>query len=172
MKQGYVQVYTGDGKGKTTAAIGLAVRAAGNGMRVYIGQFMKTGDYSEIAALGRFPEIVVEQYGVPGWVWAGKVTAEQRAAAAKGFERARQALLEDDFEVVIIDEVNMAVWFGLIEVESVLELIRLKPKEKELVLTGRRAHEQVMEAADLVSEMCEKKHYYVKGVPARKGIEM
>ncbi len=170
-RRGCVQVYTGEGKGKTTAALGLALRASGHGLPVYIGQFMKGQDYGELHALPLLRTVTVEQYGDPGWVHSGHVTEAQRALARTGLEKARAALTGGAYRIVILDEINMAVWFGLLPVESVLELIAQRPPETELVLTGRRADPRILERADLVTEMREVRHYYASGVPARIGIE-
>lgn len=171
MQRGCFQVYTGNGKGKTTASLGLAVRAAGNGFAVYIGQFMKGQDYGELHALPRHPEITLEQYGEPGWVHKGKVKPEQRAQAEAGLAKARDALASGSYRVVILDELNMALWFELLPLPAVLELIDARPEATELILTGRNAAPEVMERADLITEMREVKHYYNAGVPARRGIE-
>lgn len=168
---GYFQVYTGDGKGKTTAALGLALRAAGRGYRVYLGQFMKGQDYGELHSLPLLETVTHEQYGDVGWVYKGKVTEAQRAAAHEGLRKGREALESGEYRIVILDEINMALWFELISLEEVLELIRKRPPQVELVFTGRRAHEEVVARADLVTEMREVKHYFSQGVPARKGIE-
>jgi cob(I)alamin adenosyltransferase len=170
-EQGYFQVYTGEGKGKTTAALGLALRASGRGLPVYIGQFMKGQDYGELHALPRLESVTHEQYGDPGWVYKGKVTEAQRALAAEGLKRGREALFSGAYRIVILDEINMAIWFELISLEAALELIEGRPKGTELVFTGRRAAPEVIERADLVTEMREVKHYYTQGVPAREGIE-
>jgi cob(I)alamin adenosyltransferase len=170
-QDGYFQVYTGDGKGKTTAALGLAVRASGRGLPVYIGQFMKGQDYGELHALPLLKTVTHEQYGDIGWVYKGKVTEAQRARAREGLRKARAALVSGAYRIVILDEINMAVWFELITLEEALELVAARPRHVELVFTGRRAEPAVLEKADLVTEMREVKHYYSQGVPARKGIE-
>ncbi|MDD2274034.1 MAG: cob(I)yrinic acid a,c-diamide adenosyltransferase [Desulfuromonadaceae bacterium] len=171
--QGCVQVYTGNGKGKTTAALGLALRAVGRGFKVCVFQFIKGGGrYGEhLAAEKLAPLLTIIQTGRPGWVNTKDITAD-RQAAQEAFVRARELLTSGDFDLFICDEINGAVGFGLIEVEQVLELISCRPVKTELVLTGRNAHERVIEAADLVTEMREIKHYYKAGVPARTGIEM
>ncbi len=169
--EGYFQVYTGEGKGKTTAALGLALRASGRGYPVYIGQFMKGQDYGELHALPLLKTVTLEQYGDPGWVYKGKVTEAQRAGAMEGYKQAKEALMSGRYRIVILDEINMAIWFELIPLEKVLELIDQRPAGVELVFTGRRADEAILERADLVTEMREVKHYYTQGVPARKGIE-
>ncbi|MCL2672308.1 MAG: cob(I)yrinic acid a,c-diamide adenosyltransferase [Clostridiales bacterium] len=171
MQAGYVQVYTGDGKGKTTALLGLALRAVGANKRVYIGQFIKKGDYSEVKAIRNYlPQITLEQYG-EGFVLSIP-SAEHTAAAQNGLARARAALLSGEYDLVMLDEINVAVDLGLIPVAELLDLIRAKPEGIELVLTGRNAAAEIIAAADLVSEVKEIKHYYAKGVSAREGIEM
>ncbi len=173
LKQGHVQVYTGDGKGKTTASLGLALRAVGRGLKVCMFQFIKGGGrYGEhLAAEKLAPQLTIIQSGRPGWVNTKDIT-EDRRVAQEAFARAGELLTSGEFDIFICDEINGAVAFGLIDVEQVLELISSKPAQTELVLTGRNAHERVIEAADLVTEMREIKHYYTAGVPARTGIEM
>lgn len=171
MRKGYVQVYTGSGKGKTTAAFGLALRAAGAGLRIFIGQFIKKRKCSEHAAVERFRDLItVRQFG-RGFITGKKPSAADVKAARKGYGEAREALLSGNYDVVILDEANVAVHYGLITPEDLLELIALKPKNLELVLTGRYANEKIIKAADLVTEMREVKHYRGKGVEARRGIE-
>ncbi len=172
MERGYVQVYTGNGKGKTTAALGLALRAVGRGLKVCILQFIKGGGpYGEhLIAEKLAPYLKIIQTGKPGWVNT-KDISEDRLLAQEALEQARQLLTSGDYDLMILDEINGAAGFGLIDVEQILELISLKPERVELVLTGRNAHERVIEAADLVTEMREVKHYYKAGVPARIGIE-
>ncbi len=170
--KGYTQIYTGKGKGKTTAAIGLCVRAAGAGLKVFVGQFIKMGDYSEIKMLReRFSEsVTLEQFGGQGFV-NGRPTEEHRLAAARGLARMKEVMDSGRYDVVILEEINVAVSFGLIDAEDVLELISRKPENVELILTGRGADQKLIDAADLVTEMVEIKHYYKKGVGAREGIE-
>ena len=169
---GLIQVYTGDGKGKTTAALGLALRAAGHGMRTYVGQFMKGRPYGENAALTRLgSDVTVEQFGIDGWVHVDDVTPAQREAAQVGLARAREALLGGKYDIVILDEVNTAVHFGVLTEAEVLEFIDHKPPETELVLTGRRAPRALLDRADLVTEMREVRHPFQRGIEARRGIE-
>lgn len=169
--KGYVQIYTGDGKGKTTAALGLALRAAGAGLHVYIAQFIKSGDYSEIKALSRFAEtITVEQFGRGRFI-KGKPAPEDVAAARKGLQAIRSALDSGDYPVVIMEEGNVAAACGLFAVDEILDIIAGKPENVELVITGRYADPRVIEKADLVTEMKAVKHYYEAGVAARVGIE-
>lgn len=168
---GFVHVYTGDGKGKTTAALGLALRAAGAGMRVFIARFLKTGDSSELAALERFGDLVtVRSYGRAGFI-RGEPAPEDIEQARNGFAEVRNVVASGAYELVILDEVNVAVHLGLLSAEEVLDLIDRRPGNMELVLTGRRADDRIVARADLVTEMREVKHYYHAGVPARKGID-
>jgi cob(I)alamin adenosyltransferase len=169
---GLVQVYTGNGKGKTTAALGLALRAAGSGLHTYIGQFLKSRHYGELESIRRLaPYVTVEQYGLDGWVHVGGVTPEQRAAAQEGLTRVRRALLSGEYDLVVADEINIALDFGVLTEGEVIDLIDSKPPQVELVLTGRRAAVSIIERADLVTEMQEVRHPYRQGIPARAGIE-
>lgn len=168
--KGYIQIYTGNGKGKTTASIGLAVRAAGAGLKVFIVQFLKKGDYSEIKALSKFDNIQVEQYGLGKFV-KGKPSEEDKVAGKAGLLQLTRLLKEGKHDLVIAEEGNVALMCGLISEEELLELMALKPDHVELVITGRGATQNIIERADLVTEMCEIKHYYQQGVTARIGIE-
>ncbi len=168
---GYIQIYTGDGKGKTTAALGLALRAAGAGLTVYIAQFIKSGDYSEIRALARFSDLItVEQYGRGRFI-KGKPDPEDVDAARDGLAAVRAAMTGGDYAVVIMEEGNVAAMCGLFPVEAILDIMANKPASVELVITGRGADPRVIAAADLVTDMRAVKHYYQAGVPARTGIE-
>ena len=171
LDKGYVQLYTGDGKGKTTAALGLALRAAGRGLRTYIGQFMKGQCYGEMGALRDHPCITLEQYGSPRCIRREQVAEEHVNQAREGLNRVRQAMLSGDYDLVVLDEVNVSIWFGVLETEDVLAFLDQKPEHVEVVLTGRRAPQALIERADLVTEMREVKHYYQQGVTARLGIE-
>ncbi len=173
MVKGYVQVYTGDGKGKTTAALGLLLRAAGAGLKVYMGEFIKEMEYSEVGILrSRFPEVTVELYGIEAGCIIGREPSREDIDAAKaGFARAEQAVMSGEFQIVILDELAIPVSMGLLPEEDVLNLMRNKPDQVELVITGRGATDRMIEAADLVTEMKEIKHYYREGVLSRKGIE-
>lgn len=173
LEQGLIQVYTGNGKGKTTAALGLAFRAVGRGLRVCMVQFIKGGgQYGEhVAAEKFFPELSIHQTGRDGWIFRDRLDPEDIRIAGEALELARIALVGEAYDLVILDEINGAAWFGLISVEDILGLVALKPPRVELVLTGRSADERVIDAADLVTEMVEVKHYYQKGVQGRFGIE-
>jgi cob(I)alamin adenosyltransferase len=171
-QRGYVQVYTGDGKGKTTAALGLAVRAAGAGLRVFIGQFVKGRPSSEQAALDRFGDtITLRQFGRECFIH-GAPTAEDIRCAEAGLDEARRVLEDGRHALVILDEANVAVQLGLFPVERILDLLAVRPPHVELVLTGRGADPRVLAQADLVTDMRAVKHYFARGVPARRGIEL
>jgi cob(I)alamin adenosyltransferase len=168
---GYVQVYTGDGKGKTTAAMGLALRAAGAGLKVFIAQFVKSEKYSEIFALERFPDLITcRQYGSGCWL-QGRPSDEDVRLAKSALEEVRRIIAAGGHDVVILDEANIATYFGLLSADDLTALIDIKPPGMELVFTGRKADPKLIERADLVSEMREVKHYYQQGVLARKGFD-
>ena len=172
-RKGYVQVYTGNCKGKTTAALGLAFRAMGRGLKTYIGQFMKGQLYGELEAAKKVePFIIIEQYGKKGFMHV-KNPPQQKDIdmAQKGLEKARQAMLKGGYNIVVLDEVITANYFNLVSLTDILDLINNKPEDIELVLTGRYAPRELIDAADLVTEMVEIKHYYQQGVAARDGIE-
>ncbi len=174
LKKGMVQVYTGAGKGKTTAAMGLALRAAGRGLRVFICQFMKGMQTGEVLIIKeRLSDLIeIHQCGGKEFIMDRNSPPPEAVEKAKqALSLSRSALLSGKYDLVILDEVNVAVYFHLIKEEEVLALIKEKPSHVELVLTGRRAPASVMEAADLVTEMREVKHYFRAGVSARKGIE-
>jgi len=169
--KGYTQVYTGNGKGKSTAAFGLALRAAGAGKKVFIGQFVKGRMYSEIRAIRDFlPGVEVEQFG-RGCFIVREPEPEDFDAARKGLEEVKKIIRSEEYDLVILDEVCIALYYKLFLADEIIELIRNKPASLELVLTGRYAPPEIMEFADLVTEMKEVKHYYQDGVEAREGIE-
>lgn len=171
LERGYVQLYTGDGKGKTTASLGLVVRALGQGLRPAVLQFMKADpSWGEIVTLKKLG-VPVQQCGLDHWVLAGKISDEDRAAAAEGFARARALVESGKHDVVVLDELVTAVFFELVPLQAVLDLIREKPVRVELIITGRRAPEELVAAADLATEMRPLKHYFDAGVRARPGIE-
>ena len=173
LDQGLVQVYTGNGKGKTTAALGLVFRALGHGFRVHVMQFMKGQTvYGELESAKRFSDcLTIEQVGQPRFVRPGQQTAADREMARQAFARAQVLVASGDCDLVVLDELNCAVDFELVELDAVKEMIRNKPLHTELVLTGRNAHPEIVALADLVTEMREIKHYYHAGQPARTGIE-
>jgi len=169
--RGCVQVYTGDGKGKTTAAIGLAVRCAGAGYRVFIAQFVKGRHYCELDALKRLNDLIaVRQYGRTEFITEQPEPKDIELAQA-GLAEAREEMLSGRYRLVILDEANVATWFGLFSVEDLLAVIDARPPSVELLITGRRADPRVIERADLVTEMRCVKHYYECGLRARRGIE-
>lgn len=171
MRRGYIQVYTGNGKGKTTAALGLVMRAAGAGLKVFIVQFVKKKICSEHRMLERFGDLVtIRQHG-KGFILKRKANRSDIEAARAGLDEVREAMRSKKYDVVILDEANVAVKCGLMRADDLLELISVKPANVELVITGRYADERVLQAADLVTEMKEVKHYRKKGVRARVGIE-
>lgn len=169
--RGYIQVYTGNGKGKTTASLGLIVRALGNNLKVYMGQFMKGQRYGELNTLEKLG-VLVERFGTEECLMSRDDVSELDIKKAKeGYNRVLEVLLSKKYDLVILDEICVSTYFNLITEEEILHLMKVKPLETELVLTGRYAPEKVIEQADLVTEMKEIKHYYEHGVMARNGIE-
>ena len=169
--KGYLQVYTGNGKGKTTAALGLAIRAAGAGMSVLFAQFVKGQKYSEIRALERFSDrITVRQYGLECFI-VQKPTEEDIEEAKRGLAAVRESLKSGAYQLVILDEASIALYYKLFTVDELLSAIRERSPECEVVVTGRYAPQELVDAADLVTEMKEVKHYYARGVKPRTGIE-
>jgi cob(I)alamin adenosyltransferase len=171
--KGYVQVYTGNGKGKTTAALGLALRAAGHAMRTYIGQFLKGQDYGELAAVRRLaPLIIIGQFGRKGLLHVTENPEDEDIERAKlGLDKCLKAMLSGRFRLIVLDEVCVALHFHLLGEKDILDFLARKPADVELVLTGRYAPAWLLRRADLVTEMKAKKHYFDKGVRARAGIE-
>lgn len=168
---GYIQVYTGDGKGKTTAALGLALRAYGAGLNIYMAQFVKGMKYSEQETFKVLSEgLTVKQYG-RGCFIKGNPTEEDIKAARDGLKEVREIMLSGKYQVIILDEANIATFYNLFSVDDLIGLINDKPEDIELIITGRRADPRIIELADLVTEMKEIKHYYRNGVMARDGIE-
>lgn len=169
--KGYVHVYTGDGKGKTTAALGLALRAAGAGWKVFFAQFGKGMASSELESLGRFRDLItVHRYGHPPSQSCIALCSEGNAAE-HGLAECKEALASGEYSLVILDEANLGPILRLFPVQRLIELLDARAPEVELVITGRYAHPSVLERADLVTEMREMKHYYQQGVLARTGIE-
>ena len=169
--KGYIHIYTGNGKGKTTAALGLAIRAAGAGKQVLLTQFLKGRQYSEHKSLNRLSEqITVEQFGKPHFI-KGKPSAADFEAARYGLDRLKSSMLSGRYDMIIIDEGNVAVSLGLLSKQDIFDLFALKPETMELVITGRDALPEIIDKADLVTEMKAVKHYYDNGVDARNGVE-
>jgi len=192
LETGLVEVYAGNGKGKTTCAMGLALRAAGHGFLVYVIQFMKGSSYTgELYSSQRlYPNLQIVQFGRScpyaslikagiakcsgcGQCFAkGKSRIEDSEIAALAYEHAREIILSDEYDIVILDEINNAIGYNLVTVEQVLDLIKNKPQKMELVLTGRYfPPQEIIDAADLVTEMKQIKHPYEKGINSRRGIE-
>jgi len=172
LSKGFVHVYTGNGKGKTTASLGFALRALGHGFSVYMIQFLKGKmNYGELKASKRFPDFKIVQYGRAGFVVKGKPTSIDVELAEKGLQHAKEIVRSGRYNIVILDEVNVAIHLGLIQSKDIVELIKSKPSNVELILTGRYASEEVFELADYVTEMVEVKHPYKKDVRARLGVE-
>ena len=170
MNKGYIQVYTGNGKGKTTAALGLALRAVCAGKKVYIGQFVKSMKYSEAKAGKYLPGFEIEQYG-KGCFINREPSKEDIKAAEKGLNKVEKILKEGKYDIVILDEINIAIYYNLLSPSKVIEIIDNKKESTEIILTGRYAHDMIINRADLVTEMKEIKHYFNKGIQARDGIE-
>ncbi len=168
--RGYIQVYTGNGKGKTTAAIGLAVRAVGAGLKVLFAQFVKGQYYSEHKTLAKLENLTIKQFGREGFIHS-KPSQEDIDLAREGYNYILSVFEENKYDVVILDEANIAVFFSLFSADELVALMDAKPENTELIITGRYAPDKVMEKADLVTEMKEIKHYYQKNVLARTGIE-
>lgn len=171
--KGLVQVFTGSGKGKTTAALGTVLRAAGHGLKVFIVFFIK-GQYDsgEFITLAKLPDVKFASFGLRQFIYKDKeINPEEKAQAKAALAAAREAITGGDYDLVVLDEINVAVYFNLIELEEVLQLIKDKPSHVELILTGRNADSRLIEVADLVTEMVKIKHPYDSGVKARKGIE-
>ena len=171
MKKGYIHIYTGAGKGKTTAALGLALRAAGHGYKTYIGQFMKGSHYGELTSLENIKEIDIEQFGGEKCITLQEVDEKHKELARKGLARIKEILAQNKYQIVVLDEICVTIWFGLIAEQEVIEVLNSKPCDIEIILTGRNASALLIEHADLVTEMQEISHYYSKGVEARNGIE-
>jgi cob(I)alamin adenosyltransferase len=168
--KGLIHLYTGNGKGKTTAALGLALRAAGAGKKIFIAQFVKGMHYSELDALKRFPEIEIHQFGLDCFI-TKEPTSEDIEAALRGLSVAENIALEGKHDVLILDEICIALYYKLFDIERLIKLLKTKPNEMEIIMTGRYAPDELIDISDLVTEMKEVKHYYQLGIVARKGIE-
>ncbi len=173
-EKGYFQIYTGNGKGKTTASFGLALRAVGAGYKTYIGQFVKHNTlYSEIKSINnRLPEITIEQYGTDkGYLIERDKEDDDYSASEVGYEKIKTAMLSGKYDIIIADEINISLHLGLLKIDKAIELVKQKPENVELIFTGRYAKDELIELADLVSVIEDRKHYYNDGVVARVGIE-
>jgi cob(I)alamin adenosyltransferase len=172
LERGMVEVYTGNGRGKTTAAIGLAFRAAGRGLRVHIIQFMKGDEtYGEFKSCREHPLIAIEQYGRKEFVNPNEPTTVDLELGERAMERSREVLAEGEADVVILDELSVAIAFKVVKLRDALALVELRKPHVELVITGRGAPRELIDRADLVTEMREVKHPFKKGVLARQGID-
>ena len=174
MEKGLIQVYTGNGKGKTTAALGLALRAVGHGFKVLMVQFMKGNiAYGELESARKLsPYLTIKQMGQKTFISRAHPNPTDLQLAQEGFCIAKKAIENKEYDIVVLDEINMAVDYGLIPLNHLLQLIDSKPETVELILTGRNAKAEIMDRADLVTEMVDRKHYYKEGVSAREGIEI
>lgn len=173
LKKGYIQIYTGNGKGKTTAAIGLAIRGVGAGLKVYIGQFIKQMEYSEISVLRNIDGVKLELYGTNGCIFHRPVNETDMQGVTRGLKRTLEVLRSGEYDIVILDEFTIPLSLGMLSEEQVIEVLKAKPVKTELVITGRGAPKWLIDEADLVTDMEEVKHYYATGkVTSRKGIEV
>jgi cob(I)alamin adenosyltransferase len=172
LKKGYIHLYTGNGKGKTTAAFGLALRAAGAGLNTFIIQFMKGRHYSELDSIRKIKEIKIEQFGTRNFYNVNDDNyEEQYNLAQEAMKRAYEVLDDENYDIIILDEIVTTLSFNILTLDEIVKYIERKPEKKELVLTGRGAPQHLISLCDLVTEMTEIKHYYTQGVSARKGIE-
>ena len=172
MEKGYTQIYTGNGKGKTTAALGLLTRAVGHNFKIFLCQFLQGRDYGELHTLKKFETVTHERYGRGVFIKNKEfVTDEDKKLMREGYESLKNALLRGKYDIVIADEILGTLRYDLISVDEIKFLIKNKPETTELILTGRNAPDELIEMADLVTEMREVKHYFQKGIMSRKGIE-
>lgn len=177
LQHGYIQIYTGNGKGKTTASLGLAMRALGRGWRVLIVMFTKGGnDYGELISFASLSpdfkdKVKIVQAGLDRIVYSSNISEEDKKQAQLGWEIAKKAIKNDEYQLIILDEANIAIDLNLIDLSEMLQVLKDKPDDMEIVLTGRNAKQEIIEIADLVSEIKPIKHYWDKGIKARKGIE-
>jgi len=170
--KGLVQIFTGEGKGKTTAALGVVIRALGHGLRVYIVYFMKGSyPYGEHNILSKLPNVTMDSFGGLEFIDPTNVKPEEKEQARQALTAAREAVLSGNYDLVVLDEVNLAVAWKLVELDEVVKLISGRPQNVELILTGRQADTALVQMADLVTEMLKIKHPYDKGIMARKGVE-
>lgn len=170
LEKGYIQVYTGNGKGKTTAALGISLRAICAGYKVFFGQFLKGQPYSELKALEYLDNLDMEQFGGECFV-SKNPSKKDLEDAKKGLNRMKEVLISGKYDIVVFDELNVVLFFKLLDIKEVLDILRLKPENTEIIVTGRYAPQEIIDFADLVTEMKEVKHYYQKGIISRRGIE-
>lgn len=169
--KGYIHIYTGNGKGKTTAALGLSLRAVGAGKKVFFAQFVKGEAYSEVKAIQKYlPDITIKQYGLKCFIYE-KPSQTDIDTAREGLKEVSKIILSGKYDVIVLDEANIAIYYNLFTDDELINIIKQKPDETEIIITGRYATDKLIESADLVTEMKEIKHYYNQGVQARKGIE-
>jgi cob(I)alamin adenosyltransferase len=170
-EKGYIHTYTGSGKGKTTAALGLGLRAAGAGYKVYMIQFMKGRRYSELESIEKIQNFDVIQYGRDEFVSKENPENIDINLAQEGFAHAQETIKKEKYDMIILDEINVAIDFNLINLKDLLNLIKNKPEKLEIILTGRYSHPEIIKISDIVTEMLEIKHPYQKGIIARKGVD-
>jgi len=170
MEKGYIQVYTGNGKGKTTAALGISLRAICSGKKVFFAQFVKGMKYSELKAPEFLPNFKIEQLGSDHFIH-DKPSEQDKKIAVEGLKKIGLLLKSNEYDMVVLDELNIALYYNLFKVDDVIEVLKNRNPKLEVIITGRYAHDKIIEIADLVTEMKEIKHYYNIGVPARVGIE-
>ncbi|MFQ6127424.1 MAG: cob(I)yrinic acid a,c-diamide adenosyltransferase [Thermoplasmata archaeon] len=169
---GLIQVYTGTGKGKTTASLGLAMRACGHGLKVYMIQFMKGKiDYGELRAAEKIEGLTIEQFGRPEFVDKDNPAEEDVKLARKALQKSKEVILSGEYDIVILDEINVAIEWNLVELGDVIDLLNRKPKNVEIILTGRYARKEIIDMADLVSEIREVKHPFKRGMHSRLGVD-
>jgi cob(I)alamin adenosyltransferase len=173
LDHGLISIFTGDGKGKTTAAIGNVIRAAGHGLRVFIISFMKGKDYiqSENVILSQLPNVKIATFGQVGWIKKENINDTHKNQAISALATAKSAISNGEYDIIVLDEINVAIYYGLINIRDVLELIKEKPKQVDVILTGRHADPRLIQMADLVTDMKMVKHPYTKGIEARQGID-
>ncbi len=171
-RKGFVQVFTGNGKGKTSAAMGMVLRAIGHDLKVRVIFFMKANfPYGEKKTLTRFPNVTLSVFGGPGFITPGNAKEVDKSEARKALEAGREAVMSGQYDLVVLDEINVAVAWKLVELDDVIKLIKDKPEPVELILTGRYADPRIVRIADLVTEMIAIKHPYDEGIQARPGFE-
>lgn len=176
-QHGYIQIYTGNGKGKTTASLGLAMRALGRNWKVIVIMFTKGGsNYGELNSFRKLSDsisknLTIVQAGLDRIVYASNKSPSDEIEIKKGWELAKNAILNNDYQLIILDEINIAIDLKIIDIEEVIEVLKNKPQEMEIVLTGRNAKQKIIDIAHLVSEIKPVKHYWDTGIMAREGIE-